>query len=90
MAAVVMPESLDIVVLEELRQLALEGAGLNQMGQSFIMSDRNAHLSRVGLCGCAEAILQSAIPAPQHGQLHSFAYDCWQILEKKIEPLLCG
>jgi hypothetical protein len=65
-------------------------AGLNQVGQNFIMSDRNAHLFRIGLCGGTVAILQRAIPAPQQGQLHSVAYDRRQIFEKKIDPLLPG
>ena len=64
-------------------------AGLNQVGQTFVMSDCNAHPSRIGLCGRTITILQAAIsPAPQHDQLHSFAYDRWEIFEKEIEPLL--
>ena len=64
-------------------------AGLNQMGQTFVMPDRDAHPFRIGLCGRTITILQVAISAaPQHDQLHSFAYDRREIFEKKIEPLL--
>ena len=66
-------------------------AGLNQVGQTFVMSDCNAHPFRMGLCGRTITILQAAISsAPQHDQLHSFAYDRWEIFEEKIEPLLAG
>jgi hypothetical protein len=35
--------------------------------------------------------LQAAISSvPQHDQLHSFAYDRWEIFEKEIEPILAG
>ena len=66
-------------------------ASLNQVGQTFVMSDCNAHPFRIGLCGRTITILQAAISsAPQHDQLHSFAYDRWDIFEEKIEPLLAG
>ena len=66
-------------------------AGLNQMGQTFVMPDHDAHLFRVGLCGGTITILQAAISsAPQHDQLHSFAYDRREIFEQKIDPLLAG
>jgi hypothetical protein len=45
----------------------------------------------MGLCGRSITILQAAIsPAPQHDQLHSFAYDRWEIFEEEIEPILAG
>ena len=77
--------------LEPRRHYKSIRAGLNQVGQTFVISDRNAHPFRMGLCGRTITILQTAISsAPQHDQLHPFAYDRWEIFEEKVEPLLAG
>jgi len=62
-----------------------------QVSQAFIISDCDAHLSRMGLRGSLITISQVAISsASQYHQLHSFAYDRRNIFDKQIESLLTG
>ena len=68
------------------------GAGLNQMAQTFIMSDRDAYPTRIGLCRRKEAVLQTAISIRHRHdrQLHSLTQDRRETFEKQIQPLLPG
>src|SRR5437016_13672876 len=60
------------------------------MGESFVVADQNRYPARVRFCGRLITILEIPISAPKQGQLHPFAEDRRDILEKDIQSLLPG
>ena len=60
------------------------------MGESFVIADQNRNPARVRFCGRLITILEIRISAPKQGQLHPFAEDRRDVLEKDIQSLLPG
>jgi hypothetical protein len=60
------------------------------MGESFVVADQNRYPARVRFCGRLITILEIRISAPKQGQLHPFAEERRDVLEKDIQSLLPG
>ena len=76
--------------LEARRYYQCIRAGLNEMGERFVIADHNRYTAGIRLCDRLIAILEVLIPTPKQGQLHSFAQDGGEALKKEIESLLPG
>ena len=60
------------------------------MGESFVVADQNRYPARIRFCDRLITILEIRISTPKQGQLHSFAEDRRDVLEKDIQSLLPG
>jgi hypothetical protein len=64
--------------------------GLNEMGEGFIIANKNRNLAHIRFRDRLIAILEIRISTAKQGKLHSFAHDGGNVLKKEIESFLPG